>query len=79
MADFVGVAWYGDDESFQGFIDRHGLTFPQLSDDQGAVFDRFGVPAQPAMAVVHADGRVERFLGAVDEASLAQVLGPPKA
>jgi hypothetical protein len=67
----VGVAWYGDDESFQGFIDEHGLTFPQISDDAAVVFDRFDVPYQPAMAFVAADGSVELELGAVDEDEIA--------
>ena len=26
-ANFVGVAWTGSDDSFQAFIDEHGLTF----------------------------------------------------
>ena len=48
---FIGVAWYGDDVSFQGFVDKYSLTFPQVSDNPGTVFTRFGVPAQPAMAI----------------------------
>lgn len=71
---FVGVAWFGDDRSFQGFIDRHGLTFPQLSDDAGDVFARFEVPSQPALVLVGADGDVQQFLGAVDEDRLDQLL-----
>ncbi len=38
---FVGVAWYGDDTSFQGFVDKYGLSFPQISDNPGDVFARF--------------------------------------
>ena len=68
---FVGVAWTGDDESFTGFIDRHGLTFPQISDDPGVIYDRFDVPYQPAMAFVGADGSVEVELGAVSEDEIA--------
>lgn len=71
---FVGVAWVGDDTSFQSFIDRHGLTFPQLSDDPGDVFARFDVPYQPAMVVVSPTGEVQQYLGAVDEQSLEQLL-----
>ena len=33
--NFIGVAWTGNDSDFQGFIDEHGLTFPQISDDPG--------------------------------------------
>ena len=68
------MAWTGSDDDFQGFIDRHGLTFPQISDDPGVVFDRFEIPYQPAMAVVRADGSVETVSGAVDEALLDQIV-----
>ena len=72
---FVGVAWYGDDASFQGFMDEHGLTFPQISDDAATVFDRFDVASQPAMAFVSADGSVDLVTGAVDDDELAQRVG----
>ena len=75
----MGVAWYGDDDSFQGFIDKHGLTFPQVSDDPGEVFARFGVPSQPALVVVQPDGSTEQVLGSVDREVLEDVLGPPAA
>ena len=72
--DGFGVAWYGDDDSFNGFIAKHGLTFPQVSDDAGDVFARFGVPSQPALVVVSPSGEVEQLSGAVDEALLDDVL-----
>jgi peroxiredoxin len=71
---FVGVAWYGDDASFQEFIDRHGLTFPQISDDAGDVYARFDVPAQPAIAIIDAQGEVQVSLGAVDDSTLDAAL-----
>ena len=71
----MGVAWFGDDSAFQGFIDEHGLTFPQISDDRGDVFARFEVPSQPALVVVDTDGSVQQLLGAVDEALLDDILG----
>jgi peroxiredoxin len=76
---FVGVAWYGDDASFNGFISKHALTFPQVSDDPGDVFTRFGVPSQPALVVIHPDGSVEQHLGALDESKLTAWLGSPGA
>lgn len=72
--NFIGVAWTGSDEAFQGFIDEHGLTFPQISDDAGAVFDRFGVAYQPAMVIVNTDGTTEMAAGAVDESLLRQII-----
>lgn len=69
------MAWTGSDTEFQSFIDRHGLTFTQLSDDAGAVYDRFEIPLQPAVVVVQADGHVETLFGAVDEERLDQLVG----
>ena len=74
QANFVGVAWTGSDADFQGFIDRHGLTFPQVSDDPGDVFARFGIVYQPALAVVTSDGGVETVAGAVDGTLLDQIV-----
>ncbi len=71
---FIGVAWSGDDDAFQGFVDTHGLTFPQVSDDPGEVYSRFGVPSQPALVVISPSGEVQQLFGAVDEAVLNDVL-----
>lgn len=68
------MAWTGDDKSFQGFIDKHGLTFPQISDDRGDIFARFDVAYQPALAIVKADGTIESVAGAVNGALLDQIL-----
>lgn len=64
---FVGAAWHGDDTSFQAFVDKYGLTFPQISDNDGEVFARFDVPYQPAMAVIDRAGVVHLSLGAVED------------
>jgi peroxiredoxin len=68
------VAWTGSDESFQGFVDEHGLTFPQISDDPGNVFNRFGISYQPAIVVVKTDGSTEMIAGAVGEELLEQII-----
>jgi peroxiredoxin len=72
--DFVGVAWSGDEDSFQGFIDKYSLTFPQIADDRGDVFQRFGVLSQPAFVVIDAAGVSTTALGAVDESMLDEML-----
>ena len=72
--EFVGVAWTGDDEAFQGFIDQYSLTFPTISDDPGDVYLRFEVPAQPAFVIVSADGTTQTLFGAVDESTLDSIL-----
>ncbi len=68
------MAWAGDEASFQDFIDRHGLTFPTISDDGGEIYARFEVPAQPALVVVDTDGSVQTFLGAVERDDLDATL-----
>lgn len=68
------MAWTGDDDSFQDFIDEHGLTFPQISDDPGAVYERFDVAFQPALAIVKTDGSIETVAGMVDDTLLDQII-----
>ena len=72
--NFIGVAWTGSEESYQGFVDTHGLTFPQINDDPGAVFSRFDVAFQPALVIVKPDGSTETVAGAVDESLLDQII-----
>ncbi len=50
------------------------MTFPQISDDPGNVFDRFGVAYQPALVVVNTDGSAELVAGAVEPELLAQII-----
>ncbi|MEM9746171.1 MAG: redoxin domain-containing protein [Actinomycetota bacterium] len=73
QVNFVGVAWTGSEDSFQGFVDRHGLTFPQISDDPGNVFARFDVAFQPALKLVSPDGSIETT-GRVDESILEELI-----
>ena len=68
------MAWTGSDDSFQDFIDRHGVTFPNISDDPGEVFNRFGISYQPAIVIVNTDGSTESIAGAVDETLLEQII-----
>ncbi len=72
--NFVGVAWTGSDDEFQRFIDRYALTFPQISDDEAIVFERFQVPSQPATVIVTPDGEVQQIFGPADEQFLESLL-----
>ena len=51
------------------------MTFPQIDDSSTQVFQRFGVPTQPAIAIVLPDGGVETIFGAADESLLDAILG----
>lgn len=68
------MAWTGDDDSFQDFIDRHGVTFPTINDGPGEVFNRFGISYQPALVIVGTDGSTETVAGAVDDSLLEQII-----
>lgn len=50
------------------------MTFPQVDDSSTEVFQRFGVPTQPAIALVVPDGEVQTIFGAADAAFLDGVL-----
>lgn len=70
----MGVAWFGDENAMESFVDRHGLTFDNVDDSPGDVFARFGVPGQPAWAFVAADGSVTTRLGSLKGADLDSLL-----
>ena len=61
----MGVAWNGSADAFASFVAEHGLTFPQIDDDAGYVYDYYDVASQPAIVVVGPNGSVRTRLGAV--------------
>ena len=44
----MGLAWNGTQGEIDEFISRHGLTFPNVRDDDGEIFASFSVASQPA-------------------------------
>lgn len=72
--NFVGVAWTGSEAEFQEFVDDHELSFPQVSDDPGVIFERFGVAYQPALVIVGTDGSTELVAGSIDDTLLHQII-----
>lgn len=70
----VGVAWAGTDEEMRSFVERHGVSFPTLVDDDGSLFAHFGVPAQPAWVFVSSDGSADRRFGAQPDDELRAAL-----
>lgn len=71
--DVVGVAWAGNDDSYAAFVERHGLTFPNVTDSPGDIFRRYGVAGQPGWAFISRDGSVKVQLGALSDAELENV------
>lgn len=55
----------------QEFVDKYDLGFfTNIADVDGAVWQRFGVTAQPAFAFVGADGSVDVVRGTLGEPAL---------
>jgi peroxiredoxin len=70
----IGVAWNGSTDEMADFVDRHGITFPTLVDDDGSLFAHFDVPYQPAFVFVRSDGSAEVTLGAIGHDELSERL-----
>lgn len=70
----VGVAWNGTDDAIAEFVADRGLTFAQVTDREGAVFARYGVPYQPAWVFIDAAGEATTRLGALSESDLESAL-----
>ncbi|SFP39978.1 Thiol-disulfide isomerase or thioredoxin [Amycolatopsis arida] len=57
---FVGIAAQDEVPAMRDFVGRHGVgDFPHVADEEGAIWQRFGVTYQPAYAFVRPDGTVD--------------------
>jgi peroxiredoxin len=70
----IGVAWSGTEKSFQGFVDKYKLSFPNLSDNDGQVFAHFGVPGQPAWVFIDSTGKATKKIGALSSDKVEQIV-----
>lgn len=74
-ATFVGVAAQDNVDAMQRFAERYGIdSFTNLNDENGEVWAKFKVPAQPAFAFISASGKVERVNGTVTEQEILRWL-----
>jgi thiol-disulfide isomerase/thioredoxin len=63
---FIGVAGLGERAAMQTFVADTGTgSFLHLSDDDGSLWQRFGVTYQPAYAFIGSDGSVDVHIGAL--------------
>ncbi len=52
-------------DSYRNFVAKHRLgDVPQVSNEDGELWGRFGVSSQPRWVLVRADGSIERGGGA---------------
>ncbi|EHB56046.1 Redoxin domain protein [Mycolicibacterium rhodesiae JS60] len=72
---FVGVAALDQQPAMHEFVTKYDLGFfTNIADVDGAVWQRFGVTAQPAFAFVHADGFVNVVRGPIPESELTTLV-----
>ncbi len=71
---FIGMPGVEGLADMKVFIDKYGLPFPNAADQDGSLWDRFGVPGQPAWVFVDRNGKVTRKLGTLSEPKLAAIL-----
>ncbi len=58
-------------DEMQAFIDRHGLSgFDHVVDDDGSIWQRFGIVSQPAWIFVDDDGTARSLVGILGEDGL---------
>ncbi|WP_306362961.1 redoxin domain-containing protein [Nocardia sp. CC227C] len=69
--EFVGVAARDELPAMRAFADEHGLTFTQIADLDGTVWQRFGVTAQPAFAFVSKFSDIDMVPGSLSEDEIA--------
>jgi cytochrome c biogenesis protein CcmG, thiol:disulfide interchange protein DsbE len=61
-ATLVGVDWSDSLSGARSFVRRHGWTFPNLRDPQGAAGLRFGITGLPTTFVIDGAGRLRGTL-----------------
>lgn len=67
----MGLAGRDTVAEMQSFIDRHDLgDIPHLVDDDGSIWERFGVFTQPSWVFVNDDGTVRSVVGILGEEGL---------
>ena len=72
---FLGVASRDSVEAMASFVDGFGVGgFPHAADVDGVLWDRFGVPYQPAWVFIDSSGQAVRVFGALPEQDLISIL-----
>ena len=71
----IGVAGRGDVPSMQDFVaDTVTGSFPHLVDEEGRLWNRFGVVSQPAFVFVDRTGATETFAGSLGGEELRAIV-----
>lgn len=67
---FIGVAALDSSEAMQNFVASTGVgIFPNIDDQDGAIWASYGIGYQPAFVLIAADGMSETY-ASLDSATL---------
>lgn len=59
---FVGVAALDTENAMLGFVGATGVgVFPNINDEKGQIWARYGIGYQPAFVFIRADGSQETY------------------
>lgn len=73
---FLGVVYEDDEDQVKGYLERQGGAYPNLMDADDKTAIAFGVFGVPETYFIDAQGTiVAKFVGPLDERSLAENLG----
>jgi cytochrome c biogenesis protein CcmG/thiol:disulfide interchange protein DsbE len=73
--EFVGVDIKDARTDAQSFVDRYGLAYPSVRDEDLSIFDAYGLTGQPETFFLDEEGRIVKHVpGPVDEELLFQLL-----
>ncbi len=73
--EFVGVPGRGDEVDMRRFVDDTGTAgFTHVVDQDGSLWSRFDVIAQPAFVFVDGQGAVDSFNGSLPAVDLKRIV-----
>jgi cytochrome c biogenesis protein CcmG/thiol:disulfide interchange protein DsbE len=72
---FLGINVQDDSHDAQAYLQQFNVTYPNVSDPNGAVYINYGVVGVPEMYVVTARGTIgKKLVGPVDPSQLTSIL-----
>ena len=71
---FIGVDYRDSSSAGRTYLERFGVTYPSISDPNGAIGSQFNVPYLPSTILVDNDGHLHYRLVGAQEASFVEGL-----
>lgn len=73
--EFIGMAGRADQADIEAFISNLSVgAFPHTVDDDGTIWERFGIRSQPSFVFLNDDGTTTLHNGALGVAGLSEAI-----